>query len=96
MDWNVGSDIDMFLCPAPGAITGSCDFTAATGAHPEVAAFALDPGTYFVVADDFGADAAGTTLIISIEHGPPAPPALVAGLRKNAPANLAKVQRLFR
>jgi len=68
MDWTAGSDIDMFLCPAPGAITGACDFTAATGAHPESATFTLTPGTFYIVADDFGADAAGTTMQISISQ----------------------------
>lgn len=75
MDWNVGDDVDMFLCPAPGDITGSCDFAGATGAHPESVAFALTPGDYWVVADDFGpvvglASAVGATLVITVEHGP--------------------------
>lgn len=68
LDWDIGSDIDMFLCPSPGAITGACDFTAATGAHPESATFTLTAGTHFVVADDFGADAAGATIKITIQH----------------------------
>jgi hypothetical protein len=67
LDWTVGSDIDMFVCPAPvPADFSTCDFTAATGDHPESSTFTLAAGTYFVVADDFGADAAGTTLHISV------------------------------
>jgi len=77
MDWNIGDDIDMFLCPAPGDITGACDFQAATGAHPEIGVFALTPGDYWVVADDFGGNPAvggvpgiGTRLVITVEHAP--------------------------
>lgn len=77
LDWDIGGDIDMYLCPDPGTITGDCDFQAATGNHPEVAEFALTPGTYFVIADDFNRDAAGTQLSILVQHDPPAP----AGLR---------------
>ena len=90
MDWNVGGDIDMYLCPDPGAITGSCDFQAATGAHPEIGAYELTPGTYFVVLDDFAGDAAGTTIVLSIQHDPPS--AGVA-LRRAAPVDPAKLQR---
>jgi hypothetical protein len=78
LNWDIGSDIDMFLCPDPGAITGACDFQAATGDHPEIGVFALDPGTYFVIADDFGFDAAGTTVQINVDHAAPAPPAVKA------------------
>jgi hypothetical protein len=75
MDWNIGDDVDMFLCPAPGDITGSCDFQAATGAHPEVGVFVLAPGDYWVVADDFGqfvgaGSAIGSRLVLTVEHGP--------------------------
>jgi hypothetical protein len=75
MDWNIGADVDMFLCPAPGDITGSCDFQAATGAQPEVGEFPLTPGDYWVVMDDFGqfigdVSAIGTRLVLTVEHGP--------------------------
>ncbi|MEO6057910.1 MAG: hypothetical protein ABIQ49_13845 [Gemmatimonadales bacterium] len=67
LDWTVGSDIDMLICPAPGAITGACDFTAATGAQPESAVFSLTAGTYFVVADDYAGDAGpSSTLTITV------------------------------
>lgn len=67
LDWTVGSDIDMFICPAPGAITGACDFTAATGAQPESAVFSLTAGTYFVVAEDYAGDAGpSSTLTITV------------------------------
>jgi hypothetical protein len=94
LDWNVGSDVDIFLCPDPGAITGSCDFQAATGAHPEVGEYELTPGTYFLIADDFGFDAGGTTLVWTVEHGPPSAPGV--SLRKAAPADPAKLRRLER
>ncbi len=89
MDWDIGSDIDMFLCPDPGAITASCDFQAATGAHPEAGSFTLAPGTYFIVADDFGADAAGAELSIVVQHDPlPLPE-----LRLQRPAARNKVRK---
>jgi hypothetical protein len=96
MDWNVGTDLDLFVCETPVAPDFSnCDFQAATGAHPEHGAYDLAAGTYAVVSNDFLEDAAETTLIISVEHGPPAPP-VIAGLRKAAPADPAKLQRLLR
>jgi hypothetical protein len=80
---------DLLVCPAATVATFGCDFTAATGDHPESADFALDPGTYYIVADDFGAydeaspgvpetttaPAVGATLSIAIDHAAPAPPA---------------------
>jgi hypothetical protein len=67
MDWNIGDDVDMFVCPTeeflfdadsldPDLSTGTslCSFQAATGAHPEVGTFDLTPGDYFIWADDFG------------------------------------------
>ncbi|MBA3260497.1 MAG: hypothetical protein H0T68_13660 [Gemmatimonadales bacterium] len=81
LDWDIGSDIDMFLCPEAGVATFDCDFSGATGAHPELVTFELAPGTYFVVAEDFGdgpglPNAAGTTLQINVDHAAPTPPAL--------------------
>ena len=90
MDWDVGSDVDMFVCPEAGVGDLDCDFTAATGDHPEAADFALDPGTYYIVANDFGEDAAGTTLNIQVEHGPPAPPAVKTAMLKAAAATVRK------
>jgi hypothetical protein len=95
VDWNIGGDIDLFLCESPLAPDFSnCDFQAATGAHPEVGEYELDPGTYFVVLNDFGEDAVGTTVTIGIEHGAPTPG--VASLRRSAPRDLAKLQRLLK
>jgi hypothetical protein len=71
MDWTTGSDIDMFVCPAPGAITGSCDFAAATGAHPEAATFTLTAGDWYVIADDFGGDAGVSDVTITVAHPVP-------------------------
>jgi hypothetical protein len=89
MNWDIGDDVDLLVCPAATVATFGCDFTAATGDHPESADFALDPGTYYIVADDFGAydeaspgvpetttaPAVGATLSIAIDHAAPAPPA---------------------
>jgi hypothetical protein len=65
MDWDLGSDIDLILCPTEAFAFDSptdptddddpanCDLTAATGAHPEVGEYNLTPGDYWVWADDF-------------------------------------------
>jgi hypothetical protein len=63
-DWNVGSDIDQYVCN--DAACSAPDVTAATGAHPESATYSLTPGTYYIWLNDFGADAVGTTITISI------------------------------
>ena len=92
MDWDIGDDVDLYVCPAAGVATFDCDFTAATGAHPEIADYALTPGTYYIVADDFAAydedpdgataPAVGATLQIAIDHGPPAAPAVRAAMAR--------------
>ena len=96
MNWDIGDDIDLFLCPAAGVATFDCDFQAATGSHPEVGEYALTPGTYYIVADDFAAydeaspgvpnettaPAVGATLQIDITHAPPAAAALRAALAR--------------
>jgi hypothetical protein len=102
MNWDIGDDIDMFLCPEAGVATFDCDFGAATGAHPEIRSYPLTPGTYFIVADDFAAydtqgpggppdlstaPAVGTTLQLNVDHLPPAPPAV-----KAAPAPVASAK----
>jgi hypothetical protein len=98
MDWDIGDDVDMFVCPAAGVATFDCDFTAATAAHPEVADYALTPGTYYIVADDFAAydeaspgvpneetaPAVGATLSITIDHAAPAAPALRAAMARKS------------
>jgi hypothetical protein len=76
LDWDIGDDIDMFLCPPPGDIVAECDFSGATGDHPESVAFDLAPGDYWVVADDFGQFAGGLAAIgaqlrITVEHAAP-------------------------
>ena len=81
MNWDIGADIDMFLCNEDLNFA-ECDFQAATGAHPEVGVYALDPGTYYIIGDDYAGDAAGTTLQINVDHAAPAPPAVVAAKAK--------------
>src|SRR4029079_5219664 len=91
MDWTVGADIDLLVCPEAGVDDFDCDFAAATGDHPESSDYALEPGTYYIVADDFGAydtvgsggppdlstaQAVATSLTITVDHGPPAAPAV--------------------
>jgi hypothetical protein len=93
LDWDIGSDIDMFVCPEAGVDAFDCDFTAATGDHPEEADFALDPGTYYILANDFGLDATGTTLSIAVLHGPPAPPAVKTAMMKAAESTTRKVRK---
>ena len=91
LNWDIGADVDLFLCPEAGVDTFDCDFQAATGAHPEIGEYALAPGTYFVVADDFcgavGCGAAtGTTLQINVDHAAPAAPVVAAAKAKSAAA----------
>jgi hypothetical protein len=76
MDWDIGDDIDMFLCPAPGDIAAECDFSGASADHPESVDFDLAPGEYWIVADDFGQFAGGTAAIgalltITVERAAP-------------------------
>lgn len=100
VDWDIGTDIDLFLCPEAGVGTFDCDFQAATGSHPEVGEYALTPGTYFVVVEDFGTftppgppipDAAGTSIQINVDHAPPAAAAVRA-----ATAGASSVRKLRR
>jgi len=69
-NWDIGSDIDQFLCQSPIDDVGlaNCDFSAATGNQPESATYTLAAGTYFIVLNDFGGDAAGATVQITIAH----------------------------
>jgi hypothetical protein len=69
LDWSVGSDIDMFVCPSPGDITGDCNFDAATGNKPEATTITLTAGTYWIVAEDFGGDAAGSVIHVTVARG---------------------------
>jgi hypothetical protein len=85
MNWTAGSDLDLILCDAALA---ACDGQAATGNQPEVGVYALVPGTYFVIAEDFGEDAAGATVGLAVRHDPPA-----AELRTPAPARKQKVRK---
>ena len=68
-DWSIGSDVDQILCN--DAACSAPDFTAATGAQPESATYTLTPGTYFILVEDFGGDAAGATVTITIDHAAP-------------------------
>jgi hypothetical protein len=55
------SDENIFT-PGLGAFQG------ATSAHPEFVTLTLSAGTYFILAEDFGGDAAGTTLTLTLER----------------------------
>jgi hypothetical protein len=76
-DWTAGSDIDQFVCTSPVDTVGfsNCDFAAASANQPESADYTLTAGTYFVVIDDFGQDANGATITITVAR--PAPAAAV-------------------
>jgi hypothetical protein len=71
VDWDIGSDIDLFFCEDPPAADFSNCPAASFTAHPEEVELALEPRTYFVVAEDFGADAIGAELSITIAHTTP-------------------------
>jgi hypothetical protein len=66
LDWDIGSDIDLILCN--DAACSAPDFTGATANHPESATYTLAPGTYYVLAEDFGGDAAGARLTIQVSR----------------------------
>lgn len=69
-NWDIGSDIDMFVCGSPidDVELANCDFQAATGDQPETGTYPLTAGTHFIVVNDFGQDATGATIQITIEH----------------------------
>jgi hypothetical protein len=75
LDWDIGSDIDLVVCDEA---LEACDGQAATGNVPEIGEFALTPGTYFVLAEDFGEDAAGATIQFFVDHAAPEAAALRA------------------
>jgi hypothetical protein len=87
MDWDIGSDIDLFVCEDPPAADFSNCPASSFVDHPEETEVSLTPGTYFVVGEDFGADAIGTELKITVQHDPAAP-----GVRK-LPAAVRKVRK---
>ncbi len=66
VDWSVGSDVDVVLCFDAGCST--FDASAATGNKPEAATFTLPVGTSYLLVEDFGGDAAGATISITINH----------------------------
>jgi hypothetical protein len=81
IDWNVGSDIDFVLCGGacadpfgadrvgtPTTTPGSGGFQGASSNHPENGTLTLTPGTYFILVADFGEDAVGSTVTITLER----------------------------
>ena len=66
VDWTLGSDLDVGVCTEAGAPSFDCDFSAATAAHPETGDFTLTAGNYALLVEDFGEDAAGTQLTITM------------------------------
>lgn len=67
LDWNIGSDLDLYLCSDLACDVG--DFSAATAAHPEEATYTIaTPGTYWLWVNDYSADAAGTTISLVISR----------------------------
>ena len=70
VNWDIGSDIDLFVCgdPIDNVGLGNCAFDAATGNQPESATYSLTAGTYNLVVNDFGTDATGATVQITIAH----------------------------
>jgi len=66
VDWDIGSDLDVVMC-----FDAACsvnDPAAATGNHPESATYTLPVGTSYLLVEDFGGDAAGATVSITIQH----------------------------
>ena len=71
LNWDIGGDLDLLLCNNTACTAPNA--AGATGAHPEEPTYALTPGTYYLWVNDYGGDAAGTTLTFTITHE--APPA---------------------
>jgi len=69
VDWNIGSDIDAPVCLSDPTCASE-DFADPTvsASHPESGTFTLPAGTHIIWVNDYGADAAGTTLSIVIER----------------------------
>jgi hypothetical protein len=67
VDWSVGTDIDVGVCPEPLSFA-TCDFSAASNNKPESGTFTLTAGTYYILVEDFGEDAAGATVKITMAH----------------------------
>jgi hypothetical protein len=64
IDWTVGSDVDGAVCDETAS---TCDFTGiASAAHPETADLTLTAGTHTLLVEDFGEDAAGTQITITM------------------------------
>lgn len=94
VDWDIGSDIDVIFCEGPPAADFSNCPLSSFVSHPEEIEAELVPGTYFVLVEDFGADAVGSTVEISIQHDAPAPADIV---RKRATTtDVRKLQRLLK
>ncbi|HUQ14580.1 MAG TPA: hypothetical protein VM094_00890 [Gemmatimonadales bacterium] len=81
VDWNIGGDIDFVVCGGTcadpfgadliGTFTtdpGTGGFQGATSAHPEFSTLTLTAGTYWILVEDFGGDAAESTVIVTLER----------------------------
>jgi hypothetical protein len=74
VDWSVGSDIDLAIGTAPGVVPctiADCSdavFFAATAAHPESGTVTLAAGPNYLLVEDFGGDAAGALVTITVTH----------------------------
>jgi hypothetical protein len=81
VDWDVGSDVDLVLCsgtcddPFGADLVGTVattpgvgGFQGATSAHPEHSTLTVAAGTYGLLVEDFGEDAADATVTITIER----------------------------
>jgi hypothetical protein len=66
-DWSVGSDIDLFICVAD-ATCAAPNFFAATANKPESGTVTLPVGTHYLGVEDFGGDAAGALVTITVER----------------------------
>jgi hypothetical protein len=70
VDWDIGSDIDVIFCegqPAPDF--SNCPLASFVN-HPEEIEAELVPGTYLILVEDFGVNAAGATVEITVQHDP--------------------------
>jgi hypothetical protein len=68
VDWTLGSDIDVVVCTDITCSAFNPQFGAATGNKPESAVFTLTAGTQVLLVEDFGANAAGAQIKITMSH----------------------------
>jgi hypothetical protein len=66
LNWDLASDLDLILCNDTAC--SAPDTQAASSNQPESGTYSLTPGTYYVLVEDFGEDASGSTISLTVSH----------------------------